>query len=87
MKTALYPHSGKQSDAQFVQGLGWADEHQATAFFASVGVVCAEYPDKTPITDESEAGQPIRNAGFHIKYEGLLVMTTSDRVEVWGQED
>ncbi len=85
VRTALYPNKGALTDAQFMQCLGWAKEHRATAFFASVGLLCTNYPDKSHVKSDADMRLPIRNAGFMVAYEGLGVMTTSDRVRVFGQ--
>ena len=86
MRTACYPSKGQLSPAEFSHWLAWADKHQATAFFASVGVACVAYPDRSEVRSESDMSLPIKNAGFNIAYEGLVVMTTADRVKVWPQE-
>ena len=80
VRTALYPDKGELTDAQFMKCLRWADEHNATAFFASVGIACRNYPDKSPIDSDADMRLPIKNAGFAVAYEGLTIMTTSDRV-------
>ena len=83
VRTACYPNKGALTEEEHRRIVNWADQHGATAFFASVGIACAAYPDKSPVTSEVDMGLPIRNAGFPVSYEGLLVMTSSDRVKVW----
>nr|ART36634.1 C347 [uncultured bacterium] len=80
--TALYPDKGALTDQDFMRLLAWATKHSATAFFAGVGLACRNYPDKSEITDETCWSLPIKNGGFAVAYEGLLVMTTSDKVRV-----
>jgi len=80
VRTALYPGKGEQTQEEFFLGLKWATEHQATAFFASVGLACINYPDRSPVTNEEDMKLAIRYAGYAVAFEGLLVMTTSDRV-------
>jgi hypothetical protein len=82
VRTALYPNKGALTESQFAKCLSWAEEHHATAFFASVGIACTNYPDKSPVKDDADMRLPIRNAGFAVAYEGLVVMTTSDRVQL-----
>lgn len=82
VRTACYPSKGELSSDEHLRILDWADKHGATAFFASVGIACASYPDKSPITADEHMGLPIRNAGFHVAYPGLVIMTTSDRVRL-----
>lgn len=75
VRTACYPNHGTLSAEQFQHAIDWAHQHKAEAFFASVGVACTNYPDKEPVTLEEHTRLPIRNAGFAINYEGLLIMT------------
>jgi hypothetical protein len=82
VRTALYPDKGTISDQEFMRLLAWANKHNATAFFASVGLCCRNYSDKSEVADEKVWSLPIKNAGFAVAYEGLLVMTTSDKVRV-----
>lgn len=87
VRTALYPNKGELGEAEFMRCLAQAKEHRATAFFASVGMACTHYPDKSTVENDTDMQLPIRNGGFAVSYEGLVVMTTSDRVRVWGQGD
>lgn len=87
VRTALYPNKGELGEAEFMRCLALAKEHRATAFFASVGIACMNYPDKLIVENDTDMKLPIRNGGFAVSYDGLVVMTTSDRVRVWGQED
>ncbi len=85
VRTDCYPNKGTLSEKDFQWCLDWANEHSATAFFASVGVVCVSYPDGTPIKSEAGLSVPYRNGGFSIGYNGLQVMTTMDRVRFMGK--
>jgi fumarylacetoacetate (FAA) hydrolase family protein len=88
VRTACYPNKGALiNEDQFIQYIEWAEKHNATAFFASVGLACSNYPDKTPVKKESDWSLPIRNAGFAVAYEGLLLMTMSDRVQILNIND
>jgi hypothetical protein len=53
-----------------------ADKHNAIPYFACVGIANAEGK-----TDE-EMSIPKKGAGFHVAYEGLLIISNSDRVKV-----
>jgi hypothetical protein len=86
VRTAMLPNKGSLTDAQFIHCLGWAESNHATAFFASVGLICTDYPDKSPVTNESDKRLPIRNGVFLADYQRLLLMMTSDRVRVLGQD-
>jgi hypothetical protein len=85
VRTACYPDKGALTPEEHMQLLAWADQHGATAFFASVGVACVAYPDRSPVTCEADMQLPIQNGGFAVAYEGLLVLAVSDRVQVWNE--
>jgi len=87
VRTAMLPRMGALTETQFMHGLSWADSHRATAFFASVDLICTDYPDKSPVTIDADSRLPIRHGGLKAKYEGLVVMITSDRVRVMGQNE
>lgn len=82
VRTALYPDKGAVSDQEFMRLLAWANKHNATAYFASVGLCCTNYPDRSAVTNEKEWSLPIKDAGFAIAYEGLIVMTTANKGRV-----
>lgn len=82
VRTACYPNKGNLTPDEFGKLLAWADKHRATAFFASVGIACTNYPDKSEVTTDEGMRLPIRHGGFAIAYTGLVVMTTSDRVQL-----
>jgi hypothetical protein len=63
--------------------LEWAREHHAEACLACVGIACKFYPDKRPVTTKVDIRSPIRHGGYVIAYEGLGIMTISDRIKTW----
>ena len=87
VRSALFPNKGELSEVEFVQCLSWANKHGATAFFASVGLACSNYPDKSAVESDTDMLLPIRNAGFAVAYQGLVVMTTFDHVRGFGVPD
>lgn len=87
VRTAMYPDKGELSEAMFMRCLDWAEQHHAAPFFASVGLACLNYPDQSPVTSDADMRLPIRHAGFAVAYEGLVNMTTSDRVRLLKQDD
>lgn len=82
VRTACYPSKGALTETQFISCLEWANKFHASPFFTSVGIACTNYPDKSPINDDSEMRIPYRNGGFAISYQGLLIMTTTDHVRM-----
>ena len=76
VRTACYPEKGQLEEGVHFKMIEHAAHFKAIPYFASVGIAAAEA--KT----EVERSIPIKGAGFHVAYEGLLVMTTSDRVRV-----
>jgi len=82
VRTACYPAKGELTSEEHFQILDWADKQGATTFFASVGIACVSYPDKSPVTTDADMRLPIRDAGFNVAYPGLVIMTTSDRVRI-----
>lgn len=86
VRTACFPSKGELSEAEFSHSLAWAESHGANAFFASVGIMCANYPDRSTVKNARDHALPIKNGGFHVSYAGMLVMTTSDRVRVLGHD-
>src|SRR5262245_44543390 len=68
----LLPVQGRSNAGRaFFKFFVGADNHGATAFFASVGVACATYPAKSPVTTDADTQLPIRDAGFYVSYPGL----------------
>lgn len=87
VRTALYPGKGELPQDEFFRCINWAAQHRATAFFASVGLACINYPDRSPVMNDADMRLPIRNGGFAVSYQGLQVMTTSDRVSMLDEGD
>lgn len=71
VRTAMYPAKGELTAAEVSRCQEWAQKHRALAFFASVGLACTNFPDRTEVRDDAVMGQPIKNAGFAVSYEGL----------------
>src|ERR1051325_3985593 len=63
VRTACYPNKGELTQAEHMQMVRWAEQHGATAFFASVGIGCVAYPDGSPVTSDEDMRLPIRHAG------------------------
>jgi hypothetical protein len=80
VRTACYPEKGMLETNEHFQMIDFSDSHQATPYFASVGICNAD--GKT----EKEMSIPIKGAGFHISFEGLLIIARSDRVRILGNE-
>jgi hypothetical protein len=77
VRTACYPKKGEiATEAEFFSILDGAQKHKAIPYFAAVGLCYAD------AKDEKEAGMPFKGAGFHISFDGLLIMTTSDKVKI-----
>ena len=77
VRTDCYPNKGKiATEAEFFSILENAQKHNATPYFAPVWICYAE------ARDEKQAGIPYKAAPFQASYEGLLIMTTSDKIKV-----
>ncbi|AKC82254.1 hypothetical protein IMCC26134_04770 [Verrucomicrobia bacterium IMCC26134] len=79
VRTACYPDKGMLDPDVHFQMIEYADKHQAIPYFASVGIGNA-----TGKSDK-EMSIPIKGAGFYIAYNGLLIITRSDRVSLAGE--
>ncbi len=76
VRTACYPNKGSIDDAALLDHLiSHADQHNAICYFASVGISNSEGQT------EEEMSIPIKGAGYYVSYEGLLILTRSDRVK------
>lgn len=53
-----------------------ADKHDAIPYFASVGICNSNGKN------EEEMSLPVKGAGFYVSYEGMLIITRSDRVRI-----
>lgn len=80
VRTACYPSKGQiENDQMALHCIEHADRHKATCYFAGVGIANAD--GKT----DAEMAAPVRGAGYHVSFEGLVTLTRSDRVKVWGK--
>lgn len=83
VRTECYPAKGTMTEHEHFEIVDWANSKRGTAFFASVGIMCTAYPDGSEVLKDEDMRLPIRHGAFWVSYEGLLVMTTSDRVRIW----
>lgn len=81
VRTECYPNKGVLEESVHFDMIEHSKKHNAIPYFASVGI--ANSDGKT----EEEMGQPIRGGGFYVAYEGLLIITTSDRVKIVEETD
>ena len=80
VRTACYPEKGKLEESVHFQMIERADKHGAIPYFASVGIANANA--KT----EDEMRVPVKGAGFHVAYEGMQIITRSDRVKILNEK-
>jgi hypothetical protein len=79
VRTACYPHKGElESEELFEKLVRHADQNNAICYFAGVGIANSEGEN------DREMSLPVKGAGFYVSYEGLLIMTFSNRVKVLG---
>ena len=76
VRTACYPEKGRLDESVHFQMIEHADKRGAIPYFASVGIA------NTDSTTEEEMSVPVKNAGFHVAYEGMSIITRSDRVKI-----
>lgn len=81
VRTASYPDKGRLEEHVHFQMIEHADKFGAIPYFASVGIANAG------ANTEGERGIAIKGAGFHVSYEGLLIISRSDRVRVWKKKN
>ena len=79
VRTACYPEKGEIEEAVHFQMMEHAKKYDATPYFASVGIANSDGK-----TDE-EMSVPVRGAGFHVSYKGLLIITDSAHVKIWDE--
>src|SRR5690606_7542977 len=79
VRTACYPEKGVLEPNVHFQMIDFSDSHKAIPYFASVGICNADG------TTEKEMSIPIKGAGFHVSFEGLVIIARSDRVSVLGK--
>lgn len=78
VRTACYPEKGQLEESVHFQMIEHADKHGATPYFASVGI-----GKDGPTMDDMSV--PTKGAKFYVAYEGLLILTRSDRVKIWDE--
>ena len=82
VRTACYPEKGKLEKSVHFQMIEHADKHGAIPYFASVGIANANANAET----EDEMRVPVKGAGFHVAYEGMQIITRSDRVKILNEK-
>ena len=80
VRTACYPNKGSLEKSVHFKMIENADKHGAIPYFASVGIANANGK-----TDE-EMSVPVKGAGFYVAYEGMLIITQSDRVKLFDEK-
>ena len=76
VRTACFPEKGQLEEPVHFKMIEHADKHGAIPYFASVGIANADA--KT----YEEMAIPIKGAGFHVAYEGMVIIARSDRVKI-----
>jgi hypothetical protein len=80
IRTACYPGKGQLEESVHFQMIEHADKHGAIPYFASVGIANAD------ATTDEEIAIPLKGAGFHVAYEGMVIISRSDRVKIWDEK-
>ncbi len=80
VRTACYPGKGQLEESVHFQMIEHADKHGAIPYFASVGIANAG------ATTDEEMAVPVKGAGFHVAYEGMVIIARSDRVKIWDEK-
>lgn len=79
VRTACYPEKGVlESEEMASQLIRYADEKNATCYFASVGIANAGG------TTDEEMSLPVKGSGFAVAFAGLQTLTLSNRVRLMG---
>jgi hypothetical protein len=71
VRTACYPEKGQLEESVHFQMIEHADKHSAIPYFASVGIANADG------TTAAEMAIPIKGSGFHVAYEGMVIIARS----------
>lgn len=80
VRTACYPNKGKiATPEEFITLIKHAENHGALPYFAAVGIANADSKNA------EECGTPVRGAPYHILFDGLLIMTTNDKIKILGE--
>ena len=73
VRTACYPSKGQiENDQEVFWCLAHADKHEATCYFASVGIANSEG------TTEEEMIVPVKGVAYHVAFDGLVKMELPD---------
>ncbi len=80
VRTACYPGKGQLEESVHFQMIEHADKHGAIPYFASVGIANADE------TTEADMATPIKGSGFHVAYEGMVIIARSDGVKIWDEK-
>ena len=80
VRTDCYPNKGVLEESTHFEMIKHADKNGATPYFASVGI-CNSSGE-----NEEEMSKPVKGAGFYVSFMGLLIITRSDRVKVFGKD-
>lgn len=76
IRTACYANKGVLEESTHFNMIDHADKHDAIPYFASVGIC------NSSGKNEEEMSLPVKGAGFFVSYEGMLIITRSDRVRI-----
>ncbi len=80
VRTACYPNKGTiETKTECFNILKHAQKHNATPYLASVGIANADS------TTAEECGTPVKGAPYHVLYNGLLIIATSDSIKLWDE--
>ena len=74
VRTAMYPQKGQLTVGEVQRCNAWAQQHNALALFARVGLACTNYPDRSEVKSDGEMQKPIKNGGFAVSYHGLVAL-------------
>ena len=78
--TACYPRKGQLGRSVNFQMIDHAKKYGAIPYLASVGIINADA--KT----EEEMAIPVKGAGFHVVYDGMVIIARSDRVMIFDEK-
>jgi hypothetical protein len=77
VRTACFPEKGQLEQSIVSELIEHAERHQAIPYFASVGIANAE------AECDDEMSIPVKGAGFHVAYEGMVVLARSSEVRIF----
>ena len=91
VRTECLPKKGELEDNIAIEMIEFSKKHQAIPYFASIGIANSDVyevnKDKEICKkDNSEDNLPVVGAGFYTDYKGLVIITTSDRIKIWGDD-